>query len=258
MTATQELPSDRDLLIHLLGFVETANATAIRLHRWLKQRMDEEQSNWDECARQNLPNVEAYERLAKWGITIEGWNTRLDELTDRLALHLEPLQEYLPVRPPASNRMRDLLAATPKMCALEQRAAAAEVWLVYIDEVDRQHKEIEMLKTRIRFQLGEQKNGPDEGYLGLIVDRAHGGVRRKGHDATVYFETTTAEWHWFIVAYRTEERGATLEELLNGYPGDRDPEPRRAAKSRANKKLKVLDVMLAPSLPPKLVENTGT
>jgi hypothetical protein len=82
LTTAPDLPSRRDLLIHLLGLAESANAAAKRLHRWLQQRIEEEQRNWDECVQQELPDTEVFAKLAKWGITIEGWDERFDQLTD--------------------------------------------------------------------------------------------------------------------------------------------------------------------------------
>jgi hypothetical protein len=94
----------------------------------------------------------------------------------------------------------------------------------------------------------EQVTGlPTAGYLGLIVDEARGEVRREVKDAdgcqklkVVEFETDSAEWRTFLVAYHAGEQGATNAEWERGYPGDWPS--RRKRKQAAGEKLARLNV----------------
>jgi hypothetical protein len=87
---------------------------------------------------------------------------------------------------------------------------------------------------------------PKPGYLNLIVYKESGKVRRVGkvdrfgRPKEALFETDSAEWHTFIVAYQAGERGATGEEWREGYPGEWDARRKRKAEVKA--KLSVLDI----------------
>jgi hypothetical protein len=174
------------------------------------------------------------------------------------------------------------------MSKLELRAAAVECFILFSQDIDRQRQEVEELKTRIENQLLEPGNdtrkggqsgsptkchivpiadddGSDEaaqpGYLGLVVDEAHGEVRRTGQDyerLTASFIVGTSEWHTFLVAWKAENDGATEEAWRNGYPGGQKLQSRRAVKRRVNEKLGILDVRLEKRVPPKLIDKNVT
>lgn len=105
---------------------------------------------------------------------------------------------------------------------------------------------------------GEHDSEEQSGYLGLIVDQARGEVRRKGYQPTVYFNADSAEWHTLVVAWRAGSDGATQAQWENGYRGKRSAAAMRNVKSRVNDKLSVLDVELAPRVPPRIREKSAT
>jgi hypothetical protein len=82
---------------------------------------------------------------------------------------------------------------------------------------------------------------PKPGYLDLIVNKESGEVRRvskehpNGKPKLVRFDTDSAMWHTFLVAYRAGERGATEDEWRDGYPGEWNA--RRKRKAEVKEKL---------------------
>src|SRR5262249_41035956 len=90
---------------------------------------------------------------------------------------------------------------------------------------------------------------PPPPFLGLDVTEERGEVRRAGRfhpggsPRVVRFETDSAEWRTFLVAYRAGVDGATGEQWRKIHPGTDDQ--RRRTKSRTAGKLQVLEVGFA-------------
>jgi hypothetical protein len=89
------------------------------------------------------------------------------------------------------------------------------------------------------------------GYLGLIVSvyEDRGYVRREGYSGKVEFQTDSAKWHTFRVAFDAGHRGATREEWKQGSLNWN----LKRAKERVSKKLRVLGVQLERDVPPTLI-----
>lgn len=148
----------------------------------------------------------------------------------------------------------DAVTRLENLCNRLRTATSAETIRRVGCEMNRIHGDaFRMLVTRL--ESPESSRGPAppghlqpevDNWLGLEVDEQQGQVRRRGCGLTVTFTLDTAEWRWFLVAYRAGKHGATREQLCNGYPGEKSAMAMRQAKKRASSKLVVLGIELEP------------
>jgi hypothetical protein len=111
-------------------------------------------------------------------------------------------------------------------------------------------------KNRVRPEIPSiSPETPSGGHLGLVVDESHGEVRRSGSKyerIVAHFNTKSAEWYLFCVAFRTRELGATEARVLEGYPGSKKRVAMRQARARARAKLGALGISFEDGYPLRL------
>ena len=147
------LPKERDLLIRLLNRVENVVAAANRLYKWLVDRINEEQRNWEYCVENGLSDEAVFERLAAWGITVQGIGGRFDDLADRLSNTSDPLDRYLPDETPPTKEEIQCFADIAMASPLELRGRLVLAFIQYEEKVSRKRQLLYEFKERIEAQL---------------------------------------------------------------------------------------------------------
>lgn len=234
------LPQSRDLLIDLFRRVEDAVAAANLFHKWLGDRIREEQGNWDFCVERELSDKVVFERLTGWGVTVQGTGERFDALADRLSNSSDPLDRYLPDETPPSEEDGDCFADIAAASPLELRRKLVLAFMQFEEKVKRKQQQLTKLRERVEAQLQPESTAT---FLGLEIDRESGVVRREGKNyknKSITFKLSSAEWHTLCVAVDAGEGGAAPLVWEKGYP--RKWGARRKVKKRLGEKLEPIKI----------------
>lgn len=179
---------------------------------------------------------------------------------DRMAIKLQELKEFMIAASGGTAKdifefKGEIFSTAHEMGLHVLTKSARSMSLVDVKRViGMVERESSLILQSLQRSVYDSTESESSGYLGIDFNFDKGEVNRDGFRPTVYFKSESAEFHTFVVAFKSRECGSTREQWLNGYPGDTDSVSMRNVKRNVNEKLKVIKVQLAPQIPPKLEE----